>query len=165
MCDVELVDFFRQKVSQPGTGAAPEVHPIPGRKALFMLTTMKGKTRDLTVFVDSGCNYWVAQSQVPRQELESVKLSEGPFPVSVAGNQTIYAEAEYGALLPLQDGFFQVVRGLALDQVVSDMPEVNLTPVMTEIRRRYKNEQVIKEIRVPKKAGGRIDMILGIARG
>ena len=42
------------------------------------------------------------------------------------------------------------------------MPVVNLTPIMSEIRRQYKDNPVIKNIRVPKRVGGQVDMILGI---
>ena len=42
------------------------------------------------------------------------------------------------------------------------MPMVNLTPIMTEIRKQYKGEPAIRNLRLPKKIGGKIDMILGI---
>ena len=74
----------------------------------------------------------------------------------------MFADAEFGSLLPLNDGTYQVVRGLTMEDVTADMPIVNLTPIMSEIRKRYKDVPEIKDIRVPKKVGGQVDMILGI---
>ena len=66
------------------------------------------------VFIDSGCNFWLAEEGIPETELKSCKLADGPIPMGVAGGQTMNASAEWASLLPIGDGGHQIVRGLTV---------------------------------------------------
>ena len=162
MMDDELPGFFESDMMQAKIKSI-NLRPIPkNQDCLFMLTYMKGKTRDLLVFLDSGCNFWVCRSGVPETELRAVKLAEGPISIGVAGDMQLQAEAEWGAVLPLEDGTHQIVWGLSLDKVTGDMPTVDLTPIMTKLKREARGNKEVQAIRVPKKVGGQVDMIFGL---
>ena len=104
----------------------------------------------------------MATEDLPAKELVSVKLREGPIPMGVAGGSTIYANAEWASFLPLADGGHQVVRGLTVKQVTQDMPKVNLQKIFNSIKNSSDTVPAVKNLKVPKCVGGRIDMILGI---
>ena len=162
LTDKELVEFFQHDLDHDGDSG--ELLPIPtNQECIFMMTYLKGKTRDLLVFCDSGCNFWVSVSGVPENELCAIKLNENRDDMSlkVAGGAVIQAEAEWGALIPLEDGSHQIVRGLTLPVVTADMPEVNLVPFLKQLKQEAPRNKEVQAIRVPEKVGGRVDMILG----
>ena len=113
-------------------------------------------------FVDSGCNCWIALDGIPQNELKSVKLREGPISLGVASGIEAQAEAEWSSLLPLADGTYQTVRGLTMKKVTSDMPLVDLNPVLEVIKKDCPGDARIKNLKVPKFVGGTIHMILGV---
>ena len=113
-------------------------------------------------FVDSGCNCWLAQEGIPEKEFISVKLTEGPIPLSVASGMTTYASAEYASLLPLANGSYQTVRGLTLKKVTRDMPMLNLVPAFEQIKSECASNRRVQNLKVPSAVGGQIQMILGI---
>ena len=94
--------------------------------------------------------------------MRAVKLAQGPINLSVAGDKRITAEVEWGAVLPLEDGTHQIVRGLSLDKVTGDMPTVDLTPIMRQLKKEARGSKEVQAIRVPKKVGGQVEMILGL---
>ena len=138
----------------------PVVHDIPDGDCLFIFTTVEGKTRDLSVFVDSGCNLWLCRKGIPERELISAKICNGPIPLHVAGGLQIQSEAEWSALLPLADGSFQPVRGLVLDQITGEMPEIDLTDVVKQVKKELGSKA--NHIKLPTRVGGVVDMILGL---
>ena len=106
----ELEEFF--KLDLRGEGSDEKLLRIPkNQDCMFMFTYLKEQTRDLLVFLDSGCNFWVSRSGVPEQELRAVKLSDGNDNIRFkeAGGTVIKAESEWGALLPLNDGTSQLI--------------------------------------------------------
>ena len=92
----------------------------------------------------------------------SCKLAEGPIPMGVASGITVNAEAEWASLLPLADGVHQIVRGLTVPQVTQDMDEINLQKLFESIKKKCVKNKEVKNLKVPKIVGGRINMILGI---
>ena len=141
------------------------VHGIPD-DPVFIFCIFKGMKRDIQVFIDSGCNCWLSLDGIPQEELDSVKVKDGPIPLGIASGKTAYAKAEWASLLPLNDGTYQCVRGLTMDRVTSDMPTYDLNSTLEMIRQDCADDNEkqakIKNIRVPKMVGGRIHMILGL---
>ena len=127
MDDEELVEFFtadlkRKKVESP-------VLPIPPGEPVFVFCPFQGKTRTVMTLIDSGANCWLSLDGIPQKELHSVMLVKGPIPLGVASGMTVNAKAEWASLIPLADNTSQVVRGLTMDMVTGDMPQLNLVPV------------------------------------
>ena len=95
-----------------------------------------------------------------------MKLREGPIPIGIASGKTAYAKAEWASCLPLNDGTYQCVKGLSMDQVTSDMPMYNLNHALEMLKRDCANDPFkkskVQNIKVPKVVGGRIQMIIGI---
>ena len=160
MDDEELVEFFtadlkRKKVESP-------VLPIPPGEPVFVFCPFQGKTRTVMTFIDSGANCWLSLDGIPQKELDSVMLAKGPIPLGVASGMTVNAKAEWASLIPLADNTSQVVRGLTMDMVTGDMPQLNLVPVFESIKAECKAIPAIQDIKVPNIVGGNVDMILGI---
>ena len=82
--------------------------------------------------------------------------------MGVASGITVNAEAEWASLLPLADGGHQIVRGLTVPQVTQDMDEINLQKLFESIKKKCVKNKEVKNLKVPKIVGGRINMILGI---
>ena len=162
MNDEEIFEFFTSDMRK--IRSKSKLHKIPEGEAVFILTVVKGRVGPVMTFVDSGANCWLAEEGIPEREFISVKLDHGPIPLSVAGGNTTYASGEYASLLPLADCSFQCVRGLTLKQVTGTMPELNLVPVFEQLKASVEcsNNQRIQNLKVPKKLGGNIQMLLGI---
>ena len=139
------------------------VRGVPSGDPVFIFCVFKGKKSNIMTFIDSGANVWLAEDGIPQNELISVKHREGPIPLGVASGITAHAEAEWSSLLPLEDGTYQVVRGLTMKNITSDMPEVDLNPALNTFKREYPRDKRVQNLKVPKVVGGRINMILGIA--
>ena len=101
----------------------------------------------------------MALEGIPQEELQSSKLREGPIPIGVASGKTAYAKAEWSSLLPLNDGTYQCVKGLSMDQITSDMPRYNLRPALEMLKDDCANDPVkrarTQNIQVPKVVGER----------
>ena len=82
---------------------------MPEGIGVFVFCMFKGKKNPVQAFIDSGCEGWVAEDGIPQNELVSYKLDAGPIPLRVASGMTINACAEWGSLIPLSDGWHQVV--------------------------------------------------------
>ena len=161
MSDDELVPFFEEDMKKISR-SKPDVRGIPEGDAMFVMCVFKGRTRPVLAFIDSGCNCWVSAADIPANELIAVKLREGPIPMGVASGITVNASAEWAALLPLEDGGQQVVRGLTMPQVTQDMPRVNMQKVFDVIKKSSEPVPAVQNLKVPKWVGGRVDMIIGI---
>ena len=153
----EIFEFFTGDMRRVQSNS--KIHGIPDGEAVFILTYGPVMT-----FIDGGANCWLAQEGVPEREFVSVKLDHGPIPLSVAGGNVAYASGEFASLLPLADGSFQCVRGLTLPKVTGSMPEANLVPVFNNIKASAEcsDNTRIKNLEIPKRLGGNVDMLLGI---
>ena len=161
MSDEELVQFFEEDIRKISK-SKPDIRPVPEGEAMFIMCVFKGRTRPVLAFIDGGCNCWVANDDIPVNELIAVKLREGPIPMGVASGININANAEWAALLPLADGGQQVVRGLTMKRVTQDVPKVNMEKLFDSIKKSYNGVPAVQNLKVPKFVGGHIDMILGI---
>ena len=160
MSDDEVLEFFNKDMKKQKNDVI--INGIPEGEPVFVFCTLKGKKSDLQCFIDSGANCWLALDGVPQEELRSVKMCDGPIRLGVASGMTTNAKAEWASLIPLADGSFQCVRGLTLDRVTGDMPQVNLKSAMEEFRNSNKYDEKIQNIKVPDCVGGKVSMIIGI---
>ena len=65
-------------------------------------------------------------------------------------------------MLPLNNGFHQIVKGLSVDQVTGRFGNIDMGPVMGEIRTAAKNDKMVAKLRAPKVVTGETDMLIGI---
>ena len=156
----QIKEFFEMDLKIQQNIKDPVVHNIPEGDCLFIFTTVEGKTRDLSVFVDSGCNLWLCRKGVPEKELIAAKICNGPIPLHVAGGLQIQSEAEWSAVLPLADGSFQPVRGLVLNEITGEMPQIDLSEVVKQVKKELGSKA--SHIKLPNSVGGVVDMILGL---
>ena len=160
--DEELTKKLKQKLADELDGCADAVHPIPAGDGIFMFTVMPSIEGDpLQVFMDTGANSFLMRDGIEKK-LVTIKAAHGPIPMSVAGGLQINASGEYGALIPLADGTHQSVRGLCLQQVVGRLPQYNLRPILSQIREDNPENKKLNHIKIPKRLGGEVDILLGI---
>ena len=115
LTDASLKERLAVKVKRMGV-REDEIRDVPKGKGVFEFCVVKGKTRPLMVFVDSGCDGWATGDKaIP--ELTAVRLEDGPIRLNVASDKTVLATGEWGALIPLNGGTYQTVRGLSLPSV------------------------------------------------
>ena len=160
MSDDEVYELFTHDMRKMNTD--PKIHRIPAGEPVFIFCLVQGFTKPVMCFVDSGANCWLAKEGIPEKEFLSAKLCDGPIPLSVASGITAYAKAEYASMLPLDDGSYQCVRGLTLEKVTGDMPELCLESVFNSLKIQCKGNQTIQNLKIPQVVGGSVDMILGI---
>ena len=161
MEDKELHEFFRERERNAG-GDVEKILAVPEGEALFIFCVIKGKTRPLRAFMDNGCSSWLVKNGVPENELRSAKLRSGPIPMWVAGGHTVYATAEWASLLPLNNGCHQIVKGLSVDTVTGPFGDIDMAPVMNEIKKVAKNNKEVNRLRAPQNVSGDTDMLIGI---
>ena len=101
MSDDEIYEFFSHDMQKLESSA--EVQKIPSGEPVFIFCVIQGLSNPVMAFIDSGANCWLAQEGIPEKEFISVKLSDGPIPLSVASGITAYASAEYASLLQLDN--------------------------------------------------------------
>ena len=160
MTDDEIHDFFSHDMRKISSNA--KVQRIPEGDPVFIFCAIQGLNGPVMCFIDGGCNCWLAQEGIPEKEFISVKLTDGPIPLSVASGMTAYATAEYASLLPLANGNYQTVRGLTMPKVTGDMPQLNLVPAFDQIKAECPSNRRVQNLKVPSVVGGQIQMILGI---
>ena len=160
MEDKDLVKYFEDGLK--GDGVSDDVVPIPEGESVFILNLIQGKTRPLLAFMDNGCNCFVAKEGVVEKELKSAKLRHGPIDVGVASGINVQASGEWASLLPLEDGRYQIVKGLTMKKVTQDMPKIKLLEVFNALKAENKDVKCIQNLRVPKFIGGPPDIIIGI---
>ena len=139
---------------------ATDLRDVPEGRGTFEFTVIRGKTRPLMSFIDTGGDKWFVRNDAI-DELVSTKVRDGPIPIRVAGANKIYASAEWGALLPLKNGTQQVVRGLAMDLVAASSKSMDLRKLLANIQASHKDNEELQRLKIPAELGGQIDMIIG----
>ena len=160
MNDDEIHEFFSADMRKIDPSAV--VNKIPDGEPVFIFCVVQGLCNPVMTFIDSGANCWLARTGIPEKEFISTKIGEGPIPLNVASGITTFANAEWASLLPLSNGNYQAVRGLTLQKVTADMPELNLTPAFEKIKSEHSGDKRISNLTVPSVVGGNIQMIIGI---
>ena len=166
MTNAEVLDFFKKREEMEG-GDAAKILGIPEGDPMFIFCMIQGRTRPLRSFMDGGCSSWLAKNGVPENELKSIKLKQGPLKMFVAGGHTQYADAEWASQLPLSNGHTQIVRGLSVENVTGPMGNIDMAPILEEIRKeaiksKSPNAKQIANLKVPSEISGEIDMLIGI---
>ena len=160
----QLQDFFVSDLKTKGFKASRKtVNPVPEGEIAFVFCKIKGKQAGIQAFIDSGANCCIMSDGVPQRELNSVKLQDGPINIDVATGIVVQASGEWGSALPLNDGTHQLLRGLTVPRVTSDMPTMRLGPWFEKIKANELDNDLLQNVSIPKELGGYVDMILGIS--
>ena len=156
-----LLDFFNKDKRLSGDGKG-NILGIPKGDVAFVFCMIKGKKSGIQAFIDNGCNCCIMRDGIPENELRSCKLQNGPITIDVATGISVNATGEWGCALPMLDGSHQLVRGLTVPKVTSDMPYMQLRPALDKIKASHANKKDLQKIQIPEILGGQVDMILGI---
>ena len=160
----QLQEFFVNDLKSKGIKASREtVNPVPEGDIAFVFCKIKGKQSGIQAFIDSGANCCIMSEGIPQKELNSVKLQDGPISIDVATGIVVHASGEWGSVLPLNDGSHQLLRGLTVPRVTSDMPRMMLDPWFEKVKAMEPDNNSLQGITIPKVLGGYVDMILGIS--
>ena len=81
-----------------------DVKPVPDGDVSFMFTKVMGKSQDVQVFFDTGCNCAILRDTIPQTQFRSTLLKQGPIEIDVATGIKVQASGEWGIMLPLEDG-------------------------------------------------------------
>ena len=151
-----------EKLKKLAKGA--KVKELPEGDPLFMFSTIPGKTRDLTVFYDSGCSHLLIKDSVPEKELPAVKTKAGPISIAAAGDVTVTMQDEWICLVPTTDGSMQAMVGLSCDKITSTFPIISTKKAYRDIVNNIKGKkkEEVSRLKVPEFSGGDPDLLLGI---
>ena len=102
-----------------------------------------------------------------KNELKSIKLKQGPLKMFVAGGHVQYADAEWASQLHLSNGHTQIVRGLSVDCVTGPMGNIDMGPVLEEVKKEAilsnsPNAKLVGRLKAPPEIKGETDMLIGI---
>ena len=136
--------------------------PIPEGDSMFVLAPLKGKTRPVMSFFDSGCSDAVSLHGVPGSQLNGICVNEGPITCFGVGNTEIKARQEWIVKIKRKDGNYQLVQTLTMDEVCAPMPLVKTGLAVDELKKSDPSNQLLQNCCVPQEIGGKIDIILGI---
>ena len=162
--DDQLVEFFEKDLEKVFKKKV-DVRPIPEGEVAFIFCKIKGMKNDVQAFIDHGCNCAIFKDGVPQREFRSCLLKKGPIQIDVATGMQVQAQGEWALNLPLTDGSVQLVRCLTVPKVTSDMPELRLRKLLNTIKNDNKDNpeaEIIQNLQIPEKLGGKIDAIIGI---
>ena len=126
----QLRDLFAKDLKIP----QDLVCPMPEGEVSFVFCKIKGKKNGIQAFVDSGCNCAIFKDGIPRADLISYKIQEGPIPIDVATGVVVNALGEWASAIPLANGSYQVMRALTVKKVTSDMPKFRLRNLLDNLK-------------------------------
>ena len=166
MNNKDLHEFYKNRSKREGSDVS-RILQIPEGETLFVFCIIRGKTRGLRAFLDNGCNSWLVKDGVPQNELTSTKLRDGPINLGVAGGHTVQALAEWSSLLPMDNGYYQTVRGLSVADVTGNLGKIDMKPVMDELLKAARNSsdpnsKLVGKLKAPREISGETDMLIGI---
>ena len=144
-----------------------EVVDIPEGVSVFMLAPLKGVTRPVNAFFDSGCSDACIRSGVPGSELHGVCVDAGPIPMLGVGGIKIDAKEEWIVKMRRKDKKVQLMKGFTMEKVCAAMPVINTEKAVAELKS-YNTENLsisvrnqLQHCKVPSEVGGEIDVIIG----
>ena len=129
---------------------------------LFLFQPIEGVNGPVNTFYDLGCSDAIFRQGVPGTELRATLLSKGPFQMGGVGDIKTTAEEEWLVQINRTDGKKQLVRGVTLKQITCDFPSIDTTEAVKEIVSSDRNNSFLQSCKVPKIAGGKVDVLLGI---
>ena len=102
--DADLTSQLKEELVKSTGDTGLDVHSVPPGEGVFMFTILRGRNGEkIMTFIDMGANSIVLKDRIEKK-LITVKLSDRPIPVSVAGGKEVMATGEWGALIPLPAG-------------------------------------------------------------
>ena len=149
------------KKKSVGRDSSVEIVPIPEGEPMFMFQALKGKSRPVNAFYDSGCSNACLRAGVPGVHLQGQRLAKGPFNVSGVQGITIQAQDEWLVHLDRADGRKQQLRGVTLDTITGDSPVFNIEQATKELKEDKPNDPALQNCSVPKCVGGQVDILIG----
>ena len=160
---VKAIKNMRRNLKKKGT----EIIDLPEGDSIFVLAPLKGVTRPVMGFFDSGCSDAVLKQGVPGTELHGVCTDSGPIPMQGVGGILVQAREEWIVRMKRKDGRVQLMKGFTMDQVCAAMPRINTEKAVEEITN-YNLDSLQPEVKmqlskckVPVEVGGQIDVIIG----
>ena len=161
---VKAMKNMRRNLKKKGT----EVLDLPEGESVFVLAPLKGVTRPVMGFFDSGCSDAVLKHGVPGKELHGVCTNGGPIPMQGVGGILVHAREEWIVRMRRKDGRVQLVKGFTMDTVCAAMPKVNTEKAVEDIKNSNLDDlpadikMKLSNCRVPAEVGGEVDAIIGI---
>ena len=160
---VKAMKNMRRNLKKKGS----EVVDIPEGVSVFMLAPLKGVTRPVNAFFDSGCSDACIRSGVPGSELHGVCVDAGPIPMLGVGGIKIDAKEEWIVKMRRKDKKVQLMKGFTMEKVCAAMPVINTEKAVAELKS-YNTENLsisvrnqLQHCKVPSEVGGEIDVIIG----
>ena len=138
-----------------------ELVEIPEGNSVFMLAPLKGVTRPVIGFFDSGCSDAVFRHGVPGTELHGVCTDPGPIPMAGVGGVIVYAKQEWIVRALRKDGRVQLIKGFTMDQCTAPMPMFTTEQAVKEIKSSDPTNLELQNCKVPSEVGGVVDVIIG----
>ena len=89
-------------------------------------------------------------------------LAKGPFQMGAVGDTAVVAEEEWLVQFNRDDGKKQLVRGVTMKQITCDFPLIDTTTAEAEVKASSPSDKLLQSCKLPKMAGGRVDVLLGI---
>ena len=161
---VRAMKNMKRNLKKKGT----EVLDIPEGDSVFVLAPLKGVTKPVIGFFDSGCSDSVIKHGIPGTELHGVCTNAGPIPMNAVGDILVQAREEWIVKMKRKDGRVQLMKGFTMDRVCAAMPWVNTKEAVEEL----KNSKIddlqedlkmkLSNCKVPAAVGGEVDVIIGI---
>ena len=90
-------------------------------------------------------------------------MTHGPFMVNGVGDTQVKVNDLWMCSVPLRDGSRQPLEGWAVDKVIGTFPLVDMVAAEKQIKADDPNNAKLQQLKSPKKVGGDIDILLGIA--
>ena len=127
---VKAMKNMRRNLKKKGS----EVVDIPEGVSVFMLAPLKGVTRPVNAFFDSGCSDACIRSGVPGNELHGVCVDAGPIPMLGVGGIKIEAKEEWIVKMRRKDKKVQLMKGFTMEKVCAAMPVINTEKAVAELK-------------------------------
>ena len=134
----------------------------PKGAPMFMFGCAEGKTRAIPMLYDSGCSDLLLEDGVPGNELEGVKVANGPFVIGAVGGVKVMARDAWMVKCKMMGGGSQVLEGLTVDKVTSCFPTVNLDVAVKAVKSSQPGNKLLQNIKIPSQVGGKVEILIGI---
>ena len=150
-----------KKLRRKSVDKSVEIVPIPDGTPMFMFQQLKGKTKPVNAFYDSGCSNACLRKGIPGVQLQGQKLASGPFSVIGVQGVTIEASDEWLVHLDRADGRKQLLRAITLDCITGESPLFNVEAATKDLKDDKPTDCVLQNLCVPKCVGGEVDILIG----
>ena len=151
-----------RKKARKSSNSPVEIVPVPVGDPMFMFQALKGITKPVFAFYDSGCSNACLRTGIPGSQLKGQVLAKGPFTVEGVNGVLIQAGDEWLVHLDRVDGRKQEMRGLTLDQITGSSPKFNIEEATMAVKADKPSDTILQNCSLPKVVGGTVDILIGI---